>query len=275
MAHYRFTVLGSGSSGGVPRVDGDWGACDPHNPKNRRTRCSLLIERGVDQQAVDNGENVTRLLVDTSPDFRQQWLSVGSPDLHAIFFTHDHADQTHGIDDIRALSYRQGQRFPAWMNTSTFDNLNSRFGYIFQTPAGSSYPALLDAKTLPDQGNLTLVEGPGGAIPAQVFTVDHGSVKCAGLNVAGVVYTPDVHHIDAHTLSTFQDLSLWIVDCLKNSPHPSHAHFEQVIHWYQQVSPQLMALTNLHIDHDYEALKAKCPPGIQPVYDGWSFSVSV
>ena len=85
MAHYRFTVLGSGSSGGVPRVDGDWGACDPHNPKNRRTRCSLLIERGVDQQAVDNGENVTRLLVDTSPDFRQQWLSVGSPDLHAIF----------------------------------------------------------------------------------------------------------------------------------------------------------------------------------------------
>ncbi|WP_019961794.1 MBL fold metallo-hydrolase [Woodsholea maritima] len=269
MALYRYTILGCGSSGGVPRADGDWGVCDPSNPKNRRLRCSLLIERGDDLDAVENGDKVTRLLVDTSPDFRQQWLNVGSPALHGIFYTHDHADQTHGIDDVRALVYRQHIRFPAWMNDETHQRLTRRFSYIFEAPAHSLYPPLLDAKKLPERGEVLLCEGPGGPITARVFPVEHGRVTCAALVVGGMAYTPDVSAIAPEDLSTVSGISLWIVDCLKNTPHPTHAHFQQVMDWRDAVRPARMALTNLHTDHDYEALRAQCPPGVEPVYDGW------
>ena len=264
----RARILGCGSSGGVPRADGDWGACDPKNPKNQRLRCSLLIERAKSRAALDGGR-ATRLLIDTAPDLRQQLLAAGSPMLDAVAFTHIHADQSHGIDDVRAIVYRKRARLPAYADARTADTLVRRFDYIFQTPPGSGYPPLLDL-TRAAPGDTAEVDGPGGRLAFSLFDVEHGGAPCSGLRIGPLAYTPDVNGLDDTAMAAIEGAGLWIVDALRETPHPSHAHLAQTLEWIEALRPGLAVLTNLHVDMDYAALRWRLPRGVRPAYDGLS-----
>lgn len=262
----RFTVLGCGSSGGVPRVDGDWGACDPGNPKNRRRRSSILVERAEKKTGFET-EAVTRVLIDTAPDLREQLLGCGAGRLDAVAYTHDHADQTHGIDDLRALVYRRGERLNAYMSHATCIRLMQRFSYIFETPVNSSYPPLLNAQIIEDDAHVE-APGPGGPIAFSGFTVDHGGAPCSGYRIGPAAYTPDVSGLPAAALDSLAGSRLWIVDALREKPHPSHAHLALTLDWIGRIRPDLALLTNLHVDLDYQSLLERCPQGVRPAYDG-------
>jgi phosphoribosyl 1,2-cyclic phosphate phosphodiesterase len=257
----EITILGSGSSGGVPRADGEWGACDPRNPKNLRTRCSLLVRRKGEVAALE-----TTALVDTSPDLRLQTALAGVKRLDAILFSHDHADQVHGIDDVRAFFLRQRARIPAYMDAATEASLMRRFGYIFEGEGG--YPAICDRLAMPPHGAGWAVEGPSGAIPVTTFDQDHGGVRSVGYRFAGVAYSSDVVNLDEGAFEALEGVDVWIVDALRWRPHPTHAHVERTLEWIAQVRPRRAILTNLHIDLDYEALLRQLPKGVEPAYDG-------
>ncbi|TGY87920.1 MBL fold metallo-hydrolase [Marinicauda algicola] len=267
----RARILGCGSSGGVPRADGDWGACNPRNARNRRLRCSLLVERAESLDALEAGQ-ATRVLVDTSPDLRQQLIAAGGPMLDAIVYTHAHADQSHGIDDVRAIVYRKGEKLPAYMNAPTRADLTHRFAYIFQTPPGSGYPPLLEARDLPERGTFT-IEGAGGTLQVTSFPVAHGRIVCAGLRFGPLAYTPDVSAIEDDVLSGLDQIPVWILDALREKPHPTHAHVGQALDWLARARAGLGILTNLHVDLDYAALLQRCPERVRPAYDGLTLTL--
>lgn len=256
----RIRVLGCGSSGGVPRIDGDWGDCNPKNKKNRRLRCSLLVERGRSPDAFKTGE-LTRLLIDTSPDMREQLLAAGIKDVDAVTYTHIHADQTHGIDDLRAIIYKRGERLKAYMDRETWDIMSVRFDYIFQTPDGSLYPPLMDARVL-DLPSDFEINRAGGPIKVSAFPVQHGRLRISGFRFGSVAYTPDVSDLTDGARDVLQDTPLWVVDALREKPHPTHAHLELSLSWISQLSIRSAILTNLHIDLDYDALNRKCPSSL-------------
>lgn len=260
------TVLGCGSSGGVPRADGDWGVCDPAEPKNRRTRCSLLVRR--------KGEGAeTTVMVDTSPDFREQAIAAKVQRLDGVLFSHDHADQTHGIDDVRAFFIRQRARIPAWMDAVTRDSLTKKFGYIFNNTGG--YPAILDARDLPPYGQAFQIDGPSGAIPVNSFDMEHGAIRCVGYRFGRVAYSPDVNGLPEEAYAALADLDVWIVDALRHTPHPTHAHLAQTLEWIARVKPRQTILTNMHIDMDYNTLRAQLPDGVTPAFDGMTVEVTL
>ena len=261
MSLLEFTILGCGSSGGVPRPDGDWGACDPAEPKNRRRRCSLLVRR--------KGEDVARettIVVDTSPDLREQAIDAKVRRIDAVLFTHDHADQAHGIDDLRAFFLRQRARIPTHMDAETFASLSNRFGYIFE-PA-NAYPSICEPHVIPDHGVSWQVRGPSGAIPVVTFDQDHGNIRSVGYRFGDVAYSPDVRAIPEASFAALEGLDLWIVDALRFTPHPTHAHLERTLGWIERVKPRRAVLTNLHIDMDYNYLRRQLPAGVEPAYDG-------
>jgi len=268
----RARILGCGSSGGVPRIDGDWGACDPRNPKNRRSRCSLLVERAHSLEALKAGE-ATRLLIDTSPDLREQMLSAGVTSIDGVAFTHAHADQAHGIDDVRAFVYRRGARLDAMMNSQTQTLLRARFGYIFETPEGSGYPPLMRDHGL-EAGQTASIDGPGGQIELSLFDVVHGREPCSGVRIGPLAYTPDVNGLDQKAMQALSGTSLWIVDALRDKPHPTHAHVNLALDWLSQIKPRLGVLTNLHIDLDYKDLLERLPEGVRPAYDGLQITLA-
>jgi phosphoribosyl 1,2-cyclic phosphate phosphodiesterase len=258
------TILGCGSSGGVPRADGAWGDCDPTNPKNRRSRCSLLVRR-----LGEGPEAETTLIVDASPELRLQTAAAGARRLDAILLTHDHADQVHGIDDVRAFFQRQQAVIPCHMDAATDRSMMRRFGYIFEGEAG--YPAICERRALGPHGQAWRVEGPSGAIPVVTFDQDHGGVRSVGYRFGGVAYSSDVVGLDETAFEQLADLDVWIVDALRWRPHPTHAHVEQTLAWIERVKPRRAILTNLHIDLDYDSLKKVLPEGVEPAYDGLSF----
>jgi phosphoribosyl 1,2-cyclic phosphate phosphodiesterase len=260
----EFTILGSGSSGGVPRADGDWGDCDPANPKNLRSRCSMLVRRRG-----EGAERETTVLVDTSPDLRMQTALAGAKRLDAVLLTHDHADQTHGLDDIRAFFIRQRARIPCHMDAVTTASMMRRFGYVFEGEGG--YPGIADRKAIPPHGQAWQVDGPSGAVPVTTFDQDHGGIRSVGYRFGGVAYSSDVVGLDEAAFAALTDLDVWIVDALRWRPHPTHAHVEMALDWIARVKPRRAILTNLHIDLDYEDLKAKLPTGVEPAYDGLRF----
>lgn len=262
----RARILGCGSSGGVPRIDGDWGDCDPAEPKNHRLRCSLLLEAANSIEDLVSGQ-VTRVLIDTSPDLRAQLLAARVANLDAVVFTHAHADQAHGIDDVRAIVYRRGARLPAYMSPATRRELTQRFDYIFQTPEGSSYPPLMNGFDAP-AGDAVTIAGPGGDLTLSLFDVEHGPAPCSGVRAGGFAYTPDVSGLDAAAFEALSGCSVWIVDALRDKPHPSHAHLALSLDWLETVRPELGVLTNLHIDLDYQALRARLPADVRPAFDG-------
>ena len=260
----EFTILGCGSSGGVPRADGDWGACDPAEPKNRRRRCSLLVRRTGGDAA-----HRTTVLVDTAPDLREQAIDAGVKRVDAVLFTHDHADQAHGIDDLRAFFLRQRARIPAHMDAATFSSLSNRFGYIFEPVGG--YPAILDPHVIPAHGRPWAVQGPDGAIPVTTFDQDHGGIRSVGYRFGNVAYSPDVRDIPDEAFEALRDLDVWIVDALRWTPHPTHAHVERTLAWIARAAPRRAILTNMHIDIDYNDIRRKLPAHIEPAYDGMTF----
>ena len=265
MAELTFTILGCGSSGGVPRLGGVWGDCDPQNPKNRRRRCSLLVER-------DGEHGLTRVLIDTSPDMRQQLLDAGVGNLDAVIYTHGHADHVHGIDDLRMIVFNQRERLPVWADPPTEERLRSAFGYAFEQPDGSPYPPILDLHQI--EGDVA-VSGAGGTITFSPFKVVHGSIDALGFRMHGVAYLPDVSDIPAETWPALDGLDIWIVDALRRAPHPSHTHLEQTLEWIERAGPKEAVLTNMHIDLDYETVMGETPDHVVPAYDGMKLTLTV
>ena len=258
-------ILGCGSSGGVPRIGNNWGACDPANPKNRRTRCSLLLKRS-------NGAGETCVLIDTAPDVREQLLAAECGQIDSVLFTHDHADQCHGIDDLRALALIQRARVPIWADGATRATLTNRFGYCFQSPEGSPYPPILEMHAIEVPRPVT-VDGPGGAITARPFPVEHGVTPTLGFRIDGLAYTPDLHNIREEEVGQLDDLDCWIIDALRRTPHPTHLSLDQALAWIERVKPKRAVVTNMHIDLDYDTLCAELPPNVEPAYDGMEITV--
>ncbi|MGQ3067948.1 MAG: MBL fold metallo-hydrolase [Brevundimonas sp.] len=254
-------ILGSGSSGGVPRGDGDWGACDPSEPRNRRTRCSALIRR-------HGPDGMTSVLIDTSPDLREQALAAGIRHVDAVLFTHDHADQTHGIDDLRVFAIRTRQRIPAWMDAATREALTHRFDYIFESKLG--YPAIVEARDISPHGEVWAVDGAGGPVPVVTFDQAHGPIRSVGYRCGPVAYSSDVSDLDEAAIEAVRGCDLWIVDALRYTPHPTHAHLERTLDWIARSGVRKAVLTNLHIVMDYRTLSEIVPDNVEVGFDGWT-----
>ena len=261
----RFTILGCGSSAGVPRIGNNWGDCDPANPRNHRSRCSLRVERL-------DGEAVTRVLIDTSPDVRAQLLAAGVGDVDAVVFTHPHADHIHGIDDLRAIVLNIGRRLPVCADGPTRNDLLSRFGYVFETPAGSSYPPILEMNHI--DGPVT-IDGPGGPITLSPFPAIHGTITALGFRIGALAYLPDVSAMTDEGWAACSDLDVWIIDALRRKPHPSHAHLERTLEWISRAAPKRAVLTNMHIDLDYATVDAETADHITPAFDGMQIELPV
>jgi len=256
----NLTILGCGSSAGVPRPALGWGACDPNNPKNRRRRCSLLAE-----QASDHG--ITRIVIDTSPDLREQLIDADVDHIDAVFLTHEHADQTHGIDDLRSVVLHQRKRIPVYLNRSTADHILLRFSYCFVSPPGSAYPPILDNHSI-EGGESRIIEGKGGPVTLSAFTLEHGNIPALGYRIADAAYTPDVSDIPPGSWPFLENLDLWIIDGLRYAGHPSHFSVNDALAWIGRFKPRRAIITNMHSDLDYEVLRQSLPPDVIPAYDG-------
>lgn len=245
-------MLGSGTSTGVPRVGGDWGACDPAEPRNRRTRVSVLIENDAGQ----------RILIDTSPDLREQLLRHEIERLDAVFWTHDHADHCHGIDDLRVMRYGRSNPLPGFASEATVSSLRRRFDYVFEGQHG--YPTLCELKPL----SVRLVAG---------FLVDwvempHGPTRSTGFRLEAdgksLVYATDFSAITEAMVHSFANADLLVCDCLRREPHPSHAHLALALELKARTKARRMILTHLDKSMDYNRLAAELPKGVAPGYDG-------
>lgn len=263
----RFTILGSGSSGGVPRPALGWGACNPGNPRNRRRRTSLLIERR-------NEAGVTRALVDTSPDLREQLLEADVDWLDAVLFTHEHADHTHGIDDLRGLFIRRRRRVDVYMDAPTSRALRTRFGYCFESPPGSEYPPIVREHRL-EPGQPVVVEGEGGPITALPILQEHGDIPSLGFRFGPLAYSCDLSGLPDASVAALAGTAVWIVDALRYRPHPSHFSVEDALAWIARIKPARAVLTNLHADLDYAELRSKLPAHVEPAFDGLTIEMPV
>ena len=269
-ARLRFTVLGCGSSPGVPRINGDWGACDPENPKNRRLRCSLLVQR------IGPG-GITSVVIDTSPDFRQQMLNAGVTRLDGVLYTHPHADHIHGIDDLRGYALSQREQIPVHADNDTLEKLLSAFSYCFVTPEGSIYPPICKAHEI-RAGQIVTVEGPGGPVHALPIHQVHGPIQSLGFRFGaftngipekgGLAYCPDVSDIPDRSADLLRHLDVWIVDALQYRPHVSHFSLGEALHWHERLRPARCILTHMHIPLDYETVRAETPDNVEPAHDG-------
>jgi phosphoribosyl 1,2-cyclic phosphate phosphodiesterase len=256
----KLTILGCGTSGGVPRIGNHWGACDPNNPKNRRRRCALLVEKS-------GPAGTTRVLVDTPPDLREQLIDQDVGWIDGVLYTHDHADHTHGIDDLRMIAYNGRRRVEVYFDRGTGDQLRSRFAYCFETLPGSDYPPILNGHEL-KAGVAAKIEGAGGTIETLPFRQIHGSGETLGFRFGGIAYSPDASDFPEESLRHLRDLDIWILDTLRYTTHPSHLTVDQALSWIECVRPRQAVLTHMHVDLDYEALKQKLPANIEPAYDG-------
>ena len=271
----RAIILGCGSSGGVPRPggpkgEGNWGQCDPDEAKNRRRRCSLLVQRAHETQGWDADE-LTTLLVDTSPDLRDQLLLAKCGRLDAVLYTHDHADQSHGIDDLRLIALNMMARIPTWLDRETSGTLLNRFAYCFEQQEGSYYPAILELNDLPPCGERFEIDGPTGPIPVEAFLQYHGQVNSLGFlfgEGARIAYSSDVVDFPEESFAALDGCHTWIVDSLRRKEHISHAHLAKTLGWIERVKPGRGILTNMHLDMDYRTLCRELPAGVEPAYDG-------
>lgn len=268
MPKRRFTILGCGSSPGVPRITGDWGDCDPSNPKNRRTRASLLVE-----QFADDGK-ITSVIIDTGPDFRTQMIAAEAWDLHAVVLTHAHADHIHGIDDIRSYVYKNEHRMPVWGDPVTLERLLEGFRYVFETPSGSSYPPIARPMTI-DIGSTFEVPGPGGPVPFEPVVQQHGDAHSLGFRIGDFAYCTDVSHFPADSLPKLAGLDTLVIDCLQYRTHPSHLSLQQAMDWIGRIGPKRAILTHMHIPLDYETVRRETPDHVEPAYDGMVIEVEI
>ena len=268
MGTRRFTILGCGSSPGVPRITGDWGACDPSNPKNRRTRAAMLVEQFADDGAM------TSIVIDTGPDFRSQMIAVDARDLHAVVLTHAHADHLHGIDDVRSFVYKNQHRMPVWGDPITMQRVLEGFGYCFETPEGSSYPPICRSKLISDLDAVFEVEGLGGSVPFLPLWQQHGETHSLGFRIGDIAYCTDVSDFPEASVAKLADLDILIIDALQYKHHPSHLSLEQALDWIEKIAPKRAILTHMHIPLDYETVSRETPDYVEPAYDGMRFEVA-
>ena len=262
----KFTILGCGSSTGVPRPALGWGECDPNNPKNRRRRTSLLVERRM-------ADGVTRVLVDTSPDLREQLLDADVDWLDGVFYTHEHADHTHGIDDLRSLFIKRHKRVDVYLDDNTAAMMQTRFGYCFESPPGSNYPPIVMGHRL-TAGTAVTVTGEGGPITVLPLLQDHGDISSLGFRFAGLAYSCDLNGIPPASFDALRGLDVWILDALRYRPHPSHFSVAEALDWIERIKPKRAVLTNLHADLDYDQLRGKLPVHVVPAFDGMTFTLA-
>ena len=263
----KTTILGCGSSGGVPRIDGDWGVCDPKNEKNVRTRCSILVERITEDKK-------TVVLIDTSPDMRNQLLKAGVKSLDAVLYTHDHADQSGGIDDLRVFALRKRERVNVYFDKDTASRLIPRFNYCFRSGEKQGYPSILAENFIKPYEKL-IIDGPGGKLCFIPFLQDHGSISSLGYKFNNIAYSSDVVDFPDKSLKYISNLDYWIVDALRITPHPTHSHLDKTLNWINNFSCKQAYLTNMHIDLDYEQLLNTLPDNVKPSFDGFSFNMNV
>lgn len=248
----KVRILGSGTSSGVPRIGNDWGACDPANPRNRRTRASILVET-----------ETTRILVDTSPDMREQLLAADVSDMDAVIWTHDHADHCHGIDDLRQVYHARGEPVRGLARPHTLDHLTTRFAYAFNGRAG--YPPTIAAERLDDELEI-------GDIVVRVVDQPHGNILSAGLRFEhggkAIGYATDFNILTKDMRRLYQGLDVWVVDALRRFPHPSHPELAAVLRWIEELKPGRSALIHMDNSMDYDVLADELPESVEPGYDG-------
>lgn len=265
--HLRLTILGCGSSPGVPRITGDWGQCDPSNPRNRRMRTAALVER------VSASGGITRVAIDTGPDFRDQMLMVGVKRLDAVVYTHAHADHIHGIDDLRGYVLEQRRLVDVFADGPTMQRLHEAFGYCFETPAGSSYPPILRANPI-DHDESIVVEGEGGVLSFEPLPQIHGDIISLGFRIGRLAYCSDVSHFPPTTAERLLDLDLLVIDALQYKRHPSHFSLSETLEWIERLAPKKAVLTHMHTPLDYETVHAETPDHVEPAYDGLVLEVA-
>ena len=248
----KLRILGCGTSFGVPRIGNDWGQCDPAEPRNRRRRVSILVSHGD-----------THILVDTSPDLREQLLDAGAGRLDAVVWTHDHADHCHGIDDLRQVFHARGAPVPGFARAVTLEILRARFGYVFEGKGG--YPAIVSAALLPDELEI-------GGISIRVADQPHGAITSAGLRFEAdgksIGYSTDCNHLTEGMQNLFQGVDVWVVDALRRRPHPTHPHLAQTLEWVRTIRPGRAILTHMDNSMDYRTLLDELPDGVEPGFDG-------
>jgi phosphoribosyl 1,2-cyclic phosphate phosphodiesterase len=248
----RVRILGCGTSTGVPRIGNDWGGCDPEEPRNRRRRVSILVTAGD-----------TRVLVDTTPDMRDQLLDANVATVDAVIWTHEHADHVHGIDDLRQLFHNRGGPIAGYAGERTLRSLTSRFDYVFEGKWG--YPATASAELLPGDTNI-------GPLRIRSVEQPHGSITSTGLlfahNGKSVGYSTDFNDITEEMTSLFKGADVWIVDALRARPHPSHCHLDRTLGYIDRLKPKRAILTHMDNSMDYRSLLRQLPPHIEPGYDG-------
>lgn len=248
----RVVMLGCGTSSGVPRIGGNWGACDPSNPRNRRRRVSILVEWGSE-----------RVLVDTSPDLREQLLDAGVATLTAVFYSHDHADHSHGIDDLRGVFHAQRRRVDCYMDDATAATLTRRFDYVFHGHNG--YPACARALPMEEMHRF-------GDLVVRPFRQWHGPIESKGFRFEcggrAIAYSTDISGIPDESWPFLAGLDLWIVDALRREPHPTHSHLAQTLGWIRRAGPREAWLTHMDQSMDHDRLLAELPKGVTPGYDG-------
>jgi phosphoribosyl 1,2-cyclic phosphate phosphodiesterase len=261
----RVTMLGCGGSEGVPTPLGDWGKCDPANPRNRRTRVSVRVD------STDRFGAIKTLVIDTSPDFREQMIASATTRIDAILFTHAHADHLHGIDDLRSFNRAQKSVIPGFASAEAAEDIRQRFGYVVEPwahPAGYFFyrPALA----------LTEVSGPfeAAGIPVIPFRQDHGFGRTLGFRIGNFAYSTDLIGLEEASFEVLEGIDTWILDCLRVSPpHPTHCHLERTLELVERVRPRRTVLTHMAHMTDYEALASVLPAGIEPGWDGLELEV--
>ena len=263
----KLKILGSGCSTGVPRIDGYWGACDPNNPKNRRSRCSAWFGLYHD----DAPDRLTSVVIDTAPEFREQMVRAGVRAIDAILWTHDHADQTHGIDDMRAFTFARGGPIDGYMDEATRETFRRRFGYVFTGLMG--YPPICNDRLIPPHGTPWAIEGEGGALPVVTFAQHHGPIQSVGYRIGDIAYSSDISDIPEESYPALEGLKLWVVDAMRHKPHATHSHVEKTLAWIEHFRPEHAVLTNLHQELDYDALRRELPANVEPAFDQMSFDI--
>lgn len=266
---FTVTILGCASSGGVPRIGNDWGACDPTNPKNQRRRCSILIEASY-----DGAPGVTRIVVDTGCDFRAQMLDADVGHLDGVIYTHEHADHTHGIDDLRVLALSSGQRVETYMSAATAERVMSAFSYCFASAKGSDYRPILNANLIDIDGTFS-IDGAGGRVDISTFAQVHGNITSLGIKIGSFAYSCDLSELPASSHPALEGVTLWVVDALRYKSHPSHLNLDEAVQLIGEIGVPQAVLTNMHIDLDYDTLCADLPDHIRPAFDGMRIEMSI
>ncbi|MDC9701039.1 MAG: MBL fold metallo-hydrolase [Alphaproteobacteria bacterium] len=275
----RISILGCGPSSGVPQIGNQWGACDPQNPRNRRQRPSLLVQRinSLENQGEiisESQEKITSVLIDTSPDIRMQLLGQHISQLDGVIYTHEHADHTHGIDDLRIIAKNGKRRIDTYMSEYTYSTMIQRFSFYFPSPQKTLYPPILEPHIIRKDQRLK-IEGAGGPIDILLFEQYHGENISLGIRFGNVAYSTDLNDLPESSLYALENLDLWILGALRYRPkHSSHFTISDALNWIEQFKPKRAILTNMNIDLDYEVLQRDLPDGIEPAYDGMVIEIS-